>query len=168
MEYICAYFDTQGFYINSVYHPIEVAMSGDETIWQVRVAKKCSCCPTKSERSQMHYLTENHHGLESSVKGVILSEVKEMVISFYKACRTNKHFLVACRSREAETMLDKFNIPFININHMHGATFNAIKTGRKPCLMHKSTSALMKCSLNLILDMENFIRQNQITTDVPF
>lgn len=159
MEFICCYFDTQGFYINETYHPIEVAMSGDNFLWHTRVAKKCGCQPSGSEKSQMRYLTENHHGLRAESEGSMLCEVKELVKGMYESNRTEKKFLVACRSRESEFMLKRFNIPFININDKYGATFAKIKKGRKPCILHGyKMDESIKCSLNLIQDMEQFVK----------
>ena len=162
MEYICGYFDTQGFYVSNAYHPVEAVMSGDHFLWQCHIGKFCKCCPTSSERSQISYLTENHHGLEFNKVGASMIDLKELMVAFYRGVKSKQKFLIACRSRESEMFLSKCNVPFININHMYGASFAAITKGRKPCILHKNESVNMKCSLNIVQDMETFVKDKML------
>lgn len=166
MEYICSYFDTQGFYIGNSFHPVEAVMYGDSFLVQTRVAKTCDCHPSSSERNQMRYLKENHHGLEINREGVPLTDLKELMKAFYKGVKNNKKFLVGVRSREAETFLDKLNIPVLNINLLYGATFNAITSGHKPCMFHKNQSTTIKCSLNIVQDMEQYIKNKKLSSNL--
>jgi hypothetical protein len=84
-------------------------------------------------------------------------ELEEAVKTFFKGTRNKNQFLVACKSKEAETLLDNFDIPNINIIDHYGATHKKINRDRLPCNLHNSDSKSIHCSLNIILDMEKYI-----------
>ena len=167
MEYICAYFDTQGFYINGSYHPVEVVIFDNEYLVHVKVAKTCDCNPSSKEENQIKYLETNHHGFryDNWCGGIDPYELKEMLLAFYQSCRSNTKLLVACRSKEAESLLDNFNIPKLNINESYGASFKQIDLKNEPCYLHCIPTVNYKCSLNIVQYMKkhmDFVKENGI------
>ena len=79
MDIFCAYFDVQGFYINSIFHPVEICMMSRNEVFHSKVRKDCNCKPSKEERKGMIYLTGNYHGLKLTDEGAHLNRVKSMV-----------------------------------------------------------------------------------------
>lgn len=70
MEIFCAYFDVQGFYIDGVFHPVEICMKTKKEIFHSRVKKDCNCRPSNQENKSMVYLTKNYHGLTLTDDGI--------------------------------------------------------------------------------------------------
>lgn len=166
MDHICAYFDTQGFYINNVYHPAEVSLLADGRLIHLKVRKSCDCSFSQEERKQANYLTSYHHGLEISNDGVSKDEMKEMMVKYFRASRTNGYVLTGCRSKQAEELLDWMDIPYVNINNLYGVTFKAIDGGRKQCINHKENVIKFKCSLSIVQDMATYMKKYKNGIDV--
>ena len=166
MDYICSYFDTQGFYIDKTYHPVEAAIIGDGQLIHLKVAKKCDCSPTSSELCQIKFLSNHHHGLDINRDGVSKEQLKDMMVRCYRSCRTSSKFMVGCRSKESEELLDWMGIPFVNVNHLYGATFNIIDTKRKPCNFHSNNSVNYKCSLSIVQDLSAYMKKYKKGIDV--
>ena len=157
MNYICAYFDTQGFTINKSFHPAEAAMSSKTLLIQVAIAKTCDCEPSWDEKQSIRYLVKKHHGISTNAGGIKPKEFQNLCETFYLSCRSKEKFLVAVKSKEAQEYLKELNIPSINIEKEYGATYNKIKTGRVPCNFHGNKADYIRCSLNNVHDMRSFM-----------
>ena len=136
MEFF-AYFDTQGFYIDGYYHPAECTILTDDYLVHVKVKKTCDCAPTSRDTKQLNYLKYHHHGfqLDDVENGIEYSDLKVYLIDLGRHAKET-HQEVACRSKEAQMILDRFEVPNININRVFSATFNTINLHYKPCYYH--------------------------------
>lgn len=161
MDDICGFFDTQGFRMNKVYHPKEIACLSDSEIICLKVSVDVDEPDYPFPLADVTYLTQNHHGLELNSPddlhisreafGSILKEFHDVVKS------PNKN-IIAVKSREAEEILNEFNIPTINILSI-GCTHKAIKDiDRLPCSHHIIQAPFIKCSLNTVLMMKKWVQ----------
>lgn len=166
MDHICAYFDTQGFYINNLFHPAEVALLADGRIIHLKVRKACDCSLSQDEKNQAKYLTTYLHGLEINNEGVSSQEMKEIIVKYFRASRKNGYVLAACKSKQAEELLDWMDIPFVNINNLYGASFKSIDDDRKPCINHKQNAMKYKCSHSIVQDMYTYMKKYKNGIDV--
>ena len=55
MNIFCAYFDVQGFYIDKIFHSIEVCLADKAETLHVKVKKDCRRKPTKQEQKSMFF-----------------------------------------------------------------------------------------------------------------
>ena len=136
MEIFCGYFDTQGFYIDGVFQPVEVCFITAKETLHTLVKKNCSCSPSIEEKKSIYYLTKKYHGLKLSNSGIDIKSLRYIIRKMYNKaiCRTSAY--VACKSKEAEDLLDPFGIENMNLNSM-GRDFKDINTRTRPCSFHK-------------------------------
>ena len=155
MEYICCYFDTQGFYFNDKFYPREFAVLSQTgaSVFSVDHGLKFQDLSWYERRSAIHNI-RNHHGLSFEAKrGVNIAAIKPIITAFYKANVDLDHFLVACKSKEAEAILKDFGIPRINLERL-GASWKAFEGNPDACAFHVNPG---KCSLNAVFGMKKWI-----------
>lgn len=62
---------------------------------------------------------------------------------------------IACKSKEAEDLLDFFGLPNMNLNALNVCHGN-INSGQPPCRFHKRGD--YKCSFNIVKDLKHFMK----------
>lgn len=157
MDYICCYFDTQGFYHNNKFYPREIAVLSEAgaTVFSVDHGLKLEQLSASDQR-QATYLTNHHHGLPFQVKtGTELNKIDGLISTFYDMNIDDDHFLIACRSKEAEEILKSLGIPRLNIGKL-GATWSNMLPRLEPCALHKKIG---KCSLNAVIGMKKWVEK---------
>uniref|UniRef100_A0A158P4E8 Uncharacterized protein n=1 Tax=Tetranychus urticae TaxID=32264 RepID=A0A158P4E8_TETUR len=151
---ICAYFDTQGYYINGNYHPVEVSMFGKGQIIHLNLEKTCSCEFSKEE---VHSIMRNDHGLKPRKRGINDDKMANIIKFFYKSFRSFPADMVGVISKESEMILKSLKIPTVNLGDKYDASFSTIRSGRRPCYLHARKGASIKCSLNIVQDLYHYI-----------
>lgn len=161
MEYVCAFFDVQGFYFNDKFYPREAALLGTKSLVHLSINNELTMQKLNHHDQRIcNYLSNMHHGLNLSATkqdGSSIAELKETIKIFYHFAHNEEKFLVACKSCEAERMLRELDIPRINLLE-YGGTCREIDDGnRSPCHLHTiCRKAKVNCSLNLVVMMKKW------------
>lgn len=160
----CGYFDTQGFYIDGRFHPVEIAVLSENFLFHAKVAKECPCVPSKEEKSQISYLINNHHGLKyTEGDGVNNADLTVLIKEFHESSAEGLTCDWAVRSKEAEIVLRRLDIPCVNINERYDATFKKIDKKNLPCYLHDPQWPRFKCSLNIVQYMKQYVDYIKLT-----
>lgn len=163
MDYICGFFDTQGFYYNDQYFPREVALLSKTTCIGLSIDHGLKFSDlSSSDKKQANYNTKYHHGLPFNSKncGMSVSGMKKTIRDFYETYATNDQFLIACKSKEAEAILRSVRIPRINLENM-GATWNAFGFVPRACHLHVEGMD-KKCSIAAVNALKEWVKKKII------
>lgn len=161
MDYICGFFDVQGFYCENVFFPREAAIAGDKTVVHLSINNELTLAKlTSKEQKCVSYLSNFHHGLDLSAAkntGVTIEELKVTLQTFYNFASNTDKYLIAVKSCEAEKILRDLGIHRINVLD-YGGTSKEIDDGKQaPCHLHTvSKKPGTKCALNIVIMLQKW------------
>ena len=131
MDYICGFFDVQGFYIGEVFYPREIALLCGRNVFCASIVNNIRLDRmSNTEKIAVQNVSSTHHGLNFSASrntGISEKDMKKTIKSFYYICSNADVFLLAVKSKEAETILRNLGIPRINLVP-YGGTRRSVKT----------------------------------------
>ena len=88
--------------------------------------------------------------------GVSIVDLEFYLYGIARRCK-EEQMKVACRSKEAQEILDQYDVPNVNINTTYYATFNKINFQNVPCYHHTFIDNNIRCSLNIVQYMRKYM-----------
>lgn len=156
MEFICAYFDVQGFYHGKTFYPRELALASKRGSSLINIDHGITLDSlSEDDKKAVVYNLRYGHGLPfDGAGGLKLNNVRNALMGYWKATSDPQQPLVAVKSAEAEAIFKRFKIPVINLLKA-GATWETIACSGSGCWMHVGPSN--KCSLLAVNHMKKWV-----------
>lgn len=161
MDYICGYFDAQGFYSKDQFYPREIALLSKSVCVGLNINHGLRLNEqTLADVARAEYNTRFIHGLSFKGKnaGMSISAMRVTILEFYETYRDADRFLIACKNKEAEAILRSLKIPRINLE-TYGANWNSSEfTNFRACHLHEAGKD-RKCSLVAVNGLKEWVEK---------
>lgn len=152
-QFICGFFDCEGYLYGHEYRPCEIALLSDKGACVYIVNHGLSM------RKNSYQLARDisRHGIPFDNKdGIAMEEVCDLINDFYDTSKTPKRFVIAAGSAAASDVLHNLGIPYVTLLEKKG--------NYSPCPLHKLRNTERSCALSSVMGMMQW-RLNQEDDD---
>jgi len=165
---ICAIIDTQGFFVDQVFYPREIAIFNKDIRICVEVYQDRKSFNLDKHRNTLNYQQHRIHGfpidsiLKPQTKKVIKgSKIKEFIEEIYFRVKSEEKYLFGVKNQQLKKLLIEYQIPYFDLetesvggefcpalkvfDKFHHSIFCLVHASIKPvCGDHKLHCALRK------------------------
>jgi hypothetical protein len=177
-EQICAVIDIQGFFVDKVFYPRELAIVNDKYQLCLEIDSQITEENKMSNYRHFSFQTNYIHGIpvdkvidEKTLRIITIDKLKNFICDLYNLIKTDNKFYFGIKNQQLSKLLDEYELPYVNletesIGYEYCPTlklFDSVCNNRHAyCLLHSllhktQIDEKIRCSLRKCVNIWNWL-----------